>query len=337
MKTKHYTIPVFIPELACPFQCVFCNQKKISGKLSVPVVSEVKAIIEKHLSTIDFKNSCVEIGFFGGNFTGLPLKEQEAYLKTAFVYLKTEKINSIRLSTRPDYINDKVLELLRKYGVKTIELGAQSMDPEVLKLNGRGHSVGDVVAAAEKINSYNFDLGLQMMIGLPGDTQYKAMDTARKIVELRASNTRIYPALVIAQTKLEEAYNRGEFTPLSLAETILWCKELLKIFEAGKVKVIRLGLHPSEGILSGKDLVAGPFHPALRQMVYTELWADEFIDIPEKYKEEQKIEIWVCPDQVNYAAGYLAKNKKRLAESFQKVLFRKDTGLKGREFYVRPC
>ena len=175
---KHFTIPVFVPELACPNRCVFCNQHSISGCRQQPEPEEVREIVDKHLSTISSEDSHIEIGFFGGSFTGIELGLQEKYLSVAHAYLRAGKIRGIRLSTRPDYVNHEVLNLLKSYGVTTVELGAQSLDNEVLKLSGRGHTVADVEKASAMILSAGFKLGLQMMTGLPGDSPEKSIETA---------------------------------------------------------------------------------------------------------------------------------------------------------------
>jgi histone acetyltransferase (RNA polymerase elongator complex component) len=329
MKKKHFNIPVFIPELACPFQCIYCNQKKISGCLNVPSSEEINKIITIHLKTIPKEGTQIELAYFGGNFTGLNLDDQEKYLKIIQPYIDQGRISGIRISTRPDYINPEILKLLGKYNVKTIELGAQSMDDEVLKKTGRGHATLDTVIAAGLIKKSGFSLGLQMMIGLPGDTLQKAKFTAHKIIELEAENTRIYPALVIRGTKLEEQYLAGRYQPLTLEEAVQWSKELLKIFEDAGITVLRLGLHPSDGLLSGEDLIAGPFHTSFRELVLTEIWNDIFM--PLLNEQGEKIEITVSPDQLNYAIGYAGNNKQMLKTRFRSVRFCIGEHLQGRE------
>ena len=329
---KHFTIPIFIPELACPFQCIFCNQKKISGMQKVPSLAEIESKIHLNLSTIPVGDSRIEIGFFGGNFTGIPLEEQENYLKSAFPFIKSGRISGIRLSTRPDYINYEVLDLLKKYNVETIEIGAQSFDPEVLKLSGRGHKVDDTIKASEMIKEYNFKLGLQMMIGLPGDTLQKSIYTAKKISELGADNTRIYPTLVIKDTNLEKFYRANKYIPLSLDEAVTRAKEVYKIFEESGVRVIRMGLHPSEDLLSGSSLIAGPFHVSFKELVMTELWNEQVLDLT--VNDSRCIEIYVPCKQLNYAAGYNAKNKIMLQSKFNSVKFKNDLNLVRREYRV---
>lgn len=329
---KNYTIPIFIPELACPFQCLYCNQQKISGTLSIPSDKDIHKIIIDHLKTIP-PNSHVELGFFGGNFTGIPMTEQKHYLEEVHPYLLQGKIHAIRCSTRPDYINEEVLNLLKKHGVKTIELGSQSVHDDILLMAERGHTFEDTIRASEMIKEFGFNLGLQMMIGLPGDTKEKAIITAQKIIELGAENTRIYPTLVIRDTKLEELYKKGEYEPLSLSEAVDWTADILELFEQAKVTILRVGLHPSKGLLDGSELVAGPFHPSFRELVYTEIWRKKLLNIEH---DSDTIIIAINPKELNYAIGYNATNKKRLKEKFKKVKFIIDKNLIGRDFLINP-
>jgi histone acetyltransferase (RNA polymerase elongator complex component) len=331
MKQRHYNIPIFIPELACPFQCIYCNQQKISGRLGIPTEIEIFKSIEDHLATIPTENSEVELAYFGGNFTGIDKSEQIRLLKLVKPYLENNRISGIRLSTRPDYINAEILEILKGFGVRTIEIGAQSLDDKVLRLSKRGHTAKDTEHAAKMVLEAGFSLGLQMMIGLPGDTLESTIFTANRIVALGADNTRIYPTLVIRDTVMEKMYLEGKFKPLSLEEAVKWSKDLLLIFEKANIKVIKLGLHPSEGLLSGEELIAGPFHLSFRELVLTEIWND--ILKPLLIVENPgEIEIHVPPSQINYAVGYGGRNKKILLEKFSKVKFATDSHLSGREF-----
>ena len=310
----------------------FCNQRKISGHQKSPSLIEVKKIIEEHLATIPKKDSHIEIGFFGGNFTGIEKQEQENYLKVVQPYFEKGIVKGIRLSTRPDYINQEILNLLKRHKVSTIELGAQSMDEDVLLKSGRGHTAYDVEDASKIIRENGFSLGLQMMIGLSGDSLEKSINTAKKIIELKADNTRIYPTLVIRGTRLEELYNEGLYKALSVDEAVKWSKELFLIFEKANVNIIRTGLHPSEGIL-GDDLIAGPFHPSFKELVLTEIWNDLF---KERFKtvSENKLIIRVSPSQLNYAIGYKRKNKLYLQKLFNKVEFKTDSSLGGRKLII---
>lgn len=330
MCKKIYIIPIFIPELACPFQCLYCNQQKISGVIQSPNVKEIIDTIELHLETMP-KSAHIELAFFGGNFTGIPMREQENYLKIAQPYIKSGLIKGLRLSTRPDYINAEVLELLKKYKVDTIELGAQSFDEEVLKCSKRGHNTMDIFKAVELIKIFGIKFGLQMMIGLPGDTKEKAIKTAEKIIELNADNTRIYPTLVIKDTKLAAMFKKGEYKPLSMKEAINWCASIVEIFEKSSVKVLRVGLHPSEGLLDGSELVAGPFHQSFRELVLSEIWRRKLRMIDQI---SDSIRICVNPKELNYAVGYNSSNKKFLLNKFKKIAFIADSNLKGREMRI---
>jgi len=330
---KHYTIPIFIPELACPHQCVFCDQKKISGQQEIPNIKEVQKKIKTYLETIPIKRSRVEIGFFGGSFTGIPIEQQTAYLSAAFDFIDERRVESIRVSTRPDYITEEILALLKKYGVKTIELGAQSMDEGVLLKSGRGHTVADIENASKMIIDAGFDLGLQMMIGLPGDTREKSMNTAKRIQELGAANTRIYPALVIQGTELARMYKYGHYLPMRLTEAILWVRDLYLLFEKSNIDVIRIGLHPSEELSKDHSLLAGPFHPSFKELVMTEIWKEHLFELIE-FKPEKSIIIYVPLEQLNFAIGHKSENIHLLENHFKSVKIKPDVKLIKRAFYV---
>jgi len=330
---KHYTIPIFIPQLACPFQCVFCNQEKITSRGHIPSIADAQDTISEYLESFPKGNKHIEIGFFGGNFTGISLEEQEEYLQVAKSHLDKGTVQGIRLSTRPDYVDEKKLQLLKKYGVTTIELGAQSLDEEVLIQSTRGHTAKDIEMASQMIVSNGFRLCLQMMVGLPGDTLEKSIFTAKKIISLGAVETRIYPTLVINGTKMAEWYKQGKYTPLSMDETISWLKELLPIFEIAGVEVARVGIHSSKGLLSGKELVAGPFHTSIRELAMTEVWWDR-LNILTALEGINELSITVHPSQYNFAIGYYRKNRKRLMDHFKEVIFKKNTNLKTSEFEV---
>lgn len=327
---KNYVIAIFIPELACPFQCLYCDQRKISGKLEIASKNEILETIQSHLETIP-KNAHIELGYFGGNFTGIPMIEQEKYLQLAQAFLDDGSIQNIRLSTRPDYINREGLELLKKYKVGTIELGAQSMDEGVLKKSKRGHTVTDTIKAANLIQEYGMNLGLQMMIGLPGDTKEKAIITAQKIIELGAENTRIYPLLVIKDTELEKLFNEGKYQPLTMDEAVAWTADVFEVFEKSDIKILRIGLHPSEGLLNGSDLVAGPFHPSFRELVLTEIWRRKLTQI--RFKNGI-LTISVNPKELNHAVGYSSKNKIWLQQKFGKVKFISDPNIQKGDFKI---
>lgn len=330
---RHYTIPIFIPELACPFQCVFCNQEKISGHQNIPDEKEIINTIEDHLRTFKEVERVVEIGYFGGSFTGIPIDEQRNYLKIIQPYFKSGKVQGIRLSTRPDYINNEILTMVKSYNVTTIELGAQSFHDDVLKKTRRGHTAVQIEQAAKLILDNGFRLGLQMMIGLPGDSLNHSVLTAKKIIEAGAHCTRIYPAIVIKDTLMHKWYNEGKYKPLTIEQAVDWTKQILPLFEEAGIKVIRVGLHPSEGLVSGEELIDGPFHPSFKELVITEIWKDILIpllsDDPEK-----NIEIQVPPDELNYAIGYKSVNRNMLLQKFNSVKFVADSSILPRSFKI---
>ncbi len=323
---KQYTIPVFIPELACPFRCVFCNQFKITGQERAPSDDQILKTIEDYLASFKVTDRRVEIGFFGGSFTGLPLEQQEHYFSLVRPYILSGKISAIRLSTRPDYITNEILDLLRKYHVGTIELGLQSLDEEVLRMSRRGHTVQHTREAARKIKKAGFDMGLQMMIGLPGDSLEKARNTAEGIIQLGATQTRIYPALVIRDTTLHSWYREGKYEPLTMEEAIRWSKELILLFEQSGIKLLRVGLHPSDGLLNGSELIAGPFHPSFRELVMTDIWSDLLVPLLQ-LPQGNKIVLKVPQRELNVALGYQGKNKKSLQTHFREVKFQGDPSI----------
>ncbi|MEE1272666.1 MAG: radical SAM protein [Bacteroidales bacterium] len=318
---KHYNIPIFIPELACPNRCIYCNQRHISGQLQAVKPEEIKQIIEQHLATF-IRPSEVELAFFGGSFTGIDEKDMLTYLQIVQPYIEQGEIKSIRISTRPDYINEKILDILQQYNVKDIELGSQSLNEEVLAFAKRGHTVRDVENASQLIKSYGFSLGLQMMIGLPLDTVEKSKETAKKILKLGAESTRIYPTLVINNTDLADLYRQNKYKALSLDEAVDWTTEIYKIFSQSSIKILRVGLHPSEALINGTELLAGPFHVSFKELVLTKIWQEKFEKLPINTKT-----ILVNPREINYAIGYNSKNKQLLQKKFPYLKFISDSNV----------
>lgn len=267
-------IPLFIPHIGCPNDCIFCNQKKITGKQSILDMDSMKEDIYQALGTIDSDQE-IEIAFFGGSFTAIDLDIQESCLQIANDFMKKDqRIRKIRISTRPDAIDDSILSFLKKYQVDIIELGVQSLNEEILRISNRGHDAQCVYCSAEKIKSFGFQLGLQMMVGLPGDTEKKALDTCLKIISMNPDFVRIYPVLVIRDTKLEKMMYAGKYCPLSLEETIQIVKKLYLFFMVNAIKVIRIGLQSSDRVAIGKDVIAGPIHPSFRELMMSELYRD---------------------------------------------------------------
>ena len=258
---KHYTIPFFVPHKGCTHRCVFCDQDRITGE-EMPDPEHVPRKIEKYLSTIPEKNSHVQVGFFGGSFTGMSLDDQQKYLAPVRSFLKEGLVKGIRLSTRPDLIEEDILVFLKELGVSCIELGVQSMSEDVLKASRRGHTSADTERASRMISSKGFLLAHQMMLGLPMSDYDKELHTAKRISELSASQVRIYPLLVMQGTELAEMWKRGEYEALSMEDAVERAAKIISLFISRGIRVIRCGLHATEGLLSGQEYLAGPFHPA---------------------------------------------------------------------------
>lgn len=270
MKT-HAIIPIFIPHLGCPNDCVFCNQKKITARTKPVTREDMADTIEKYLGTISGRGiKTVEIAFYGGSFTGIPIEQQQIYLSEAKSYKDRGLIQKIHLSTRPDYIDEGILDNLKRYGADIIELGVQSFDGEVLRLSNRGHSREAVYAASRMIKEYGFELGLQLMIGLPGDTYDKSVGSAKEAVTIGPSIARLYPTVIIRDTALYEMYLRGDYKPFAPDETLRTAKDMYRILTDAKINVIRIGLKSTD-LINENGEIAGGYHPAFRQLVESEI------------------------------------------------------------------
>ncbi len=272
---KKGNISIFVPHKGCPCQCSFCNQKTITGKSVQPTGEDVDKAVQ---TALKHKGYDYEIAFFGGSFTAIEREYMLTLLKSAYKYIKSGEVSGIRISTRPDFIDDEILTLLKEYGVTSIELGAQSMDDEVLEANRRGHTSEDVINASNLIKSYGFELGLQMMTGLYKDTEEKAIQTAKKIISLKPSTVRIYPTVVLKDTYLADLYLKGEYEPLNADDSAELCAKLVPLFENAGVKIIRLGLHSSEDIK--KNMLAGGFHDSFGELVKSRIMVNKILSLP---------------------------------------------------------
>ena len=332
---KTYNIPIFVPHRGCPYDCVFCNQKRITGSQKSVTAADVRKTIETYLMTLPKNNARIEAAFFGGSFTGIPIEEQTGLLSAAYEYVKDGRIDGIRLSTRPDYISAEILDNLQKYGVTTIELGVQSMDDEILLKSNRGHKSSDVINAVKLIRNYPFALGLQMMTGLPGDTKIKSLRTADAIIALKPDMVRIYPTLTIRDTKLEEMYRDGSYTPETLAEAAELCAELVLKFEAADITVIRVGLQSTDEISeSGESVVAGPVHSAFGELVENEIYYGLILDA----MGGKDGVIYVNPREMSKAVGNKRRNIIRIKnETGRDIKIRPDDSLKKREVRYDCC
>ncbi|WML35118.1 radical SAM protein [Clostridium sp. OS1-26] len=278
MSKRHYIIPIFVPHEGCPHNCVFCNQGTITGITEKVDAKFARDTIDQYLKTMNRKNSVIEVSFFGGTFTAISIGKQKELLAIAKEYKDRGDIDFIHLSTRPDYIDDEILTNLKNYSVDIIELGIQSLDKEVLLKSGRGHSEEDVIRASRLIKQYGFILGHQIMLGLPGDNLEKDVETAKKSIAMSPDIYRIYPALVIKNTPMESMFNNGIYKPYNLDEAVNVAKIVYSMVVANTIKVIRVGLQPTEEINEGGELVAGPFHPAFRELVEGSLYNDMILE-----------------------------------------------------------
>ncbi len=318
---KQYIIPIFVPHLGCPNDCIFCNQKSISGQKENMTKEKAKKIIEEYLETIKNEEAEVEIAFYGGSFTAIEEKTQEELLQTAYEYIEQGKVESIRISTRPDCINKETLKRLKKYKVKTIELGVQSANDYILKRANRGHTFEDVKKASKMIRWNGFKLGHQMMVGLPESTRIDEINTAKALIKLKPKMVRIYPVLVVKNTKLEEEYKQGKYEPLPLVQAVEVCKELVRMFADKKIEVIRVGLQNTDEIAEPEnkesEVVAGPYHPAFRQLVESAMWYDAIVGKIKKLNVKVKeVEVTVNPIDSNNVIGHKKENVLKLKDTY---------------------
>ena len=292
-KEDQYTIPIFIPHLGCNNECVFCNQRKITGLDSSVTIDDVENIINEYLEYFKdkVKDKKVEVAFFGGSFTGIPIQKQEEYLKVANRYLREKVVDSIRISTRPDYITPKILSMLRKYNVGTIELGVQSMDDEVLKASKRGHTSLDVICASRLIHTFGINLGIQIMIGLPKSTLEKEINTIKKVLKLKPKVLRIYPVYVLKESKLYDMYLQKKYIPLNLEDAVDRVYNVLNECRKTDVKVIRIGLQTTSEITASNTEIVGPV-------------CDNFAEYALAKIVLEQIEKYVCNNKLNNVKEY---------------------------------
>lgn len=331
---KQYIIPIFVPHLGCPNDCIFCNQKSISGQKKNITKEEAKKIIDDYLKSIKNEDAQIEIAFFGGSFTAIEKEKQEELLQVAYEYVKNGQVESIRISTRPDCIDKETLKRLKKYKVKTIELGVQSANDYILKRSNRGHTFNDVKKASKMIRWNGFKLGHQMMVGLPESTRIDEINTAKALIKLKPKMVRIYPVLVVKNTKLAKEYEDGIYQPLSVIQAVEVCKEIVRIFADKKIDIIRIGLQNTDEISDPKnknsEIVAGPYHPAFRQLVESAMWYDAIVGKIKRLNTKVKeVEVIVNPIDSNNVIGHKKENVMKLKDTYDvDLILKQDSNIK---------
>lgn len=319
---KEYIIPVFVPNLGCPNDCIFCNQKTIGGQKEDITKEGIKKTIDDFITKIKDKEAKKEIDFFGGSFTEIDKEKQEELLQLAYEYIQNGQVDSIRISTRPDHINKEILKRLRKYKVKTIELVVQSSNDYILGRVNIGYTFKEIKKASKLIRWYGFNLGHQMMVGLPESNRIDEINTAKALIKLRPKMIRIDPVLVIKGTKLEKQYNNGVYEPLPLVQAVETCKQLVRMFADKKIEIIRVGQQNTEGISNIKEdkneIVAGPFHPSFRQLVESSMWYDSIVEKIKKLNVKvREVEVTVNPIDINNVIGYKKENVLKLKDTYE--------------------
>lgn len=328
---RPFIIPIFLPHAGCPHRCIFCNQVSITGaKQKVAGANQIRSYIHDFLGYKTRPRKPVQISFFGGNFLGLNIDEIKFYLDLAAEFVHQGEVDSIRFSTRPDTIDQDHLEVIADYPVATVELGVQSMIDQVLALAQRGHTAADTVRAVERLKAGRYSVGLQMMVGLPGDDEALSLKTARKIADLQPDFVRIYPTLVLKSSRLAAWYCNGNYKPLSLKAAVTQVKNLYLYFKKRNIYVIRMGLQASADLADGSTVLAGPYHPAFGHMVYSEIFLDTACAALNAVKPTgPKISIFVNPRRISTMRGLKNSNieliKRRFG--FEKIFIVPDDNL----------
>lgn len=329
---KHANVAFFVPHIGCPNQCSFCNQRTISGHPTMVTPQEVASVCQQALVDLGERAPDSQIGFFGGSFTAIDRETMVSLLKAAAPYVGVRKFQGIRVSTRPDAIDKERLEILQEYGVTAIELGAQSMDDHVLQLNGRGHTAQDVRRSGELITTFGIELGVQMMVGLYGDSDEGAMQTARELDALNPQTVRIYPTIVLEGTPLADLYRQGIYQPLSLDKAVELCSRLLLFFEGRNRKVIRMGLHAEQTLEQGR--IAGPYHPAFRELCESRIFLEKALSALKK-RQQSHFLIQVAPSAVSKMIGQHRCNLRALEQEGYRVRVEACPALKAYEINIQ--
>jgi len=306
-------IPIFLPHVGCRHRCIFCNQKSVATE--VPSPSGVRESLAASLKGFPPDQTRQrQVAFYGGSFTAIPKMDQTAYLKEVQPFLSSGEIDSVRVSTRPDALDTERLSLLKDYGVKTVEVGAQSMDKDVLLLAHRGHSPEEVSSAVYRLRGKGFEVGIHLMIGLPGDSLERFLRTLDLVIGLKPDFVRIHPTLVLKGAPLEGLWRKGTYSPLTVDQSIQWLKRGILELEASSVPVARIGLQAAKELEA--SYLAGPYHPAFRQLVDSEIFFDMATRLLETHRGGPKLTFFCHPREVSNVRGQKNRNIRRLSERF---------------------
>jgi histone acetyltransferase (RNA polymerase elongator complex component) len=332
--SSHANIPIFVPHGGCRERCSFCNQRAASGQIVAPTPADVREMLEKAYRSLGEKARSAQIAFFGGSFTALPPEERRPLLAVAKPYVDAGAFAGIRISTRPDCVDEDILDELLAAGVVAVELGAQSMDDAVLAANHRGHTAAQVTDAATRIRQRGLELGLHMMTGLYRATPTSDKATALALAELRPDTMRIHPTLVLRDTALARLYEAGQYTPETLEEAVESCANILAIFWERGIPVIRLGLHDEPSL--AENLLAGPYHPAFRELVEGNILLRKALAaIQAAGIAPGDVTLEVHPRNISTMAGQNRRNMAALAEQGFQARIRPNDSVPPLEVQVR--
>ncbi len=322
---KKTNVSIFVPHAGCPHRCSFCDQRTISGSGKAPDAGEVFELLKEQAPHLEERGMVAEIAFFGGSFTAIERGYMESLLTAAERALKKFPVyTGIRCSTRPDRVDERIIGVLKKYGVTAVELGAQSMSDEVLSANERGHTAEDVRRAARLVGESGIELGLQMMTGLYRDTPEKCLYTADEFIKLRPKTVRIYPTVILRNTKLGELFESGEYRSFSFEETVELCAMLHRKFTEKGVRIIRMGLHASPDV--ERDMLGGVYHPALREIVESRIFLEDLKRQLLGVKKGKHL-VYTDPKNISKAVGQKKCNINALAELGYEVQFKPRPGV----------
>lgn len=315
---KPFIIPIFIPHAGCPHRCVFCNQSLITGVDSKQIGIGLSDQVERFLKYKSGRRNFIQIAFFGGNFLGIKTDEMKRLLAEAAEFVRAGRADSIRFSTRPDTVDSQRLNMIKEFPVATIELGVQSMDDRVLSATKRGHTAADTEKAIQRLKELNYETGVQLMVGLPGDSPARLRASARRVARLKPDFIRIYPTVVLADSRLAKWYKSGRYTPLSLEQAVDEVKDIYRIFKNENIRVVRMGLQATEDLEKDSTILAGPFHAAFGHLVYSAIFLDMALAaLDSAGTVGGAVALHVHPHSISKMRGLKNKNIHMLQEKFR--------------------